>query len=145
MRRQTAILLLALSGVLLVAGCAQTLQVAVVDARTGRPLSGVSTTWHEHRYNLLTGHLHETGPTNLPPSGDNGVIKISAVHRDWANRLVLARSGFRTVYGGYTGGQLWLSETVRWFPGGVSQMVEPVTEAASTNGCFLAPMQGANK
>src|SRR4051812_35552435 len=82
----------------LVTGCSHTLRFQAVDATTRQSLPGVSTTWHEHAYNLLTGSSHETGPTNLPPSAADGIIVISNVHKEWANRIVFSKADYHTVY-----------------------------------------------
>jgi hypothetical protein len=56
-------------------GRAKTISINIktVDARTSRPLAGVSTRWMEERQDLILG-THRFGPTNLPPSAQDGVI-----------------------------------------------------------------------
>lgn len=126
-------------GLLLVTGCAHTLCIKVIDATNGKSVVGVSTLWHEHVYDLLTGR-HQTGPTNLPPSSDLGLITIPNVHKHWANTLVFSKPGYRTVYGNYIDSKVWLSIRMHTFSDNENVLDDPMTQAALTNGCFVVPM-----
>jgi hypothetical protein len=139
MRRSTTGLHALWLGMLLLAGCTKTLHFAVRDAATGSPLPGVTTSWHEHRLNPLTGYSHETGPTNLPPSGDDGLVTISGVHEHWSNRFSFSCSGYRTIYGRYHSGIVRISDRLLSFPRGTSQLDAPCVEAAE-KGRFLIYM-----
>jgi hypothetical protein len=107
------------AALLLAAGCASvykghagTIRLKVVSARTGLPLSGVSAVWREDLDDMLAGHF-QTGPTNLPPSDDSGIITISPVHPKMTGRLTLSCYGYTTVYGIYSDGSLDISDDIQ--------------------------------
>jgi hypothetical protein len=129
------------AGLLLATGCAHAIRLKVVDAVTSQPLAGVSTVWHEKAYNLLTGRLYQTGPTNLPPSGRDGVITIGGVHKQWSNNLIFSRPGYTTLYGNYNDARLWWTERMTPFPRGGFKLEKPFTEAVSSNGYLIIRMQ----
>jgi len=121
-------------------GCVGVICCKVVDGETDQPLAGVSATWHEHAYNLLTSQLHETGPTNLPATREDGIISIRGVHKNWANSIIFSRPGYISMYGNYSGAKLWLTKRVRPLPNGGFVLEPPVTEAESSNGCLLVKL-----
>lgn len=126
---------------LLATGCASTIQLKVVDAKTSQPLAGVSAVWREDVYDLILGKF-QTGPTNLPPSNDSGIITINDVHKKRIGRLILSHPGYLTVYGAYSAGRLEFSGAIRPPPLPQDRFIleDPRIWASLTNGCFLIPM-----
>jgi hypothetical protein len=87
---------------------------------------------------------HE-GPTNLPPSGSDGIIKLTGVHRSRLNDLKFSAQGYSNVYGiCYFPGEMSLGYTMRKFPQGLLEqefiLEGTVTQAARSNGCYVVPM-----
>src|SRR5690349_7267506 len=102
---------------LIATGCAHALCVKIVDASTGKPLVGVSTSWQQyyHRYY----HSGREGPTNLPPSGEDGVITFGKLHQGWTSYFVLACPGYSNVYGCFpVRGKLHMAKEISYFPPG---------------------------
>lgn len=90
---------------LLVTGCAQTVRFKLVDAVTAKPLAGVNTTWRQDSHDLILGS-YQYGPTNLPPSSQDGVVVVKGVYKKKTSRLIFSRNGYATVYAGYSRGVL---------------------------------------
>jgi len=88
--------------------------------------------------------LKQEGPTNLPPSGPDGVVAVAGLHRWWTNDFIFSRPGYSNVYGGYGSGGLTLGQSMRHFPPGPLQdqfILEGSMKAAvKSNGCFLVEM-----
>ena len=100
---------------LVVTGCAQTLFVKTIDASTGRPLASVTTSWQQAYHGIL--HYGHEGPTNLPPSGQDGLVNVGELHRNWSGSLIFTCSGYSNVYGEFTSkGKLILAEQIEYFP-----------------------------
>jgi hypothetical protein len=144
-------LLIALAPVALVAaGCARTLCVKVVDASSGRPLSGVSASWQQYYHGYFhTGH---EGPTNLPPSGDDGLIRVGELHRNWSSYFIFSCPGYSTVYGEFTPsrGQMIVADEIKYFPpgrfAGEFYLKGNMTSTSQSNGCFVVPLpESANR
>src|SRR5207302_9601841 len=135
-------LLIALTPLSLAISCARTLRIKTVDAATGQPLAGVSTSWRQD-YNGYFRLEHE-GPTNLPPSWQDGIIRIEGVHRYWGSRFIFSCPGYSNVYGFYSVGRLGLAESVTYLPSGPLEdefiLEGKPTSASLSNGCFLIPM-----
>lgn len=139
---KTSVILFTASLVLV--GCAHTICIKVVDADTKKPLAGVSTWWLQCRQQMFAPIKHE-GPTNLPPSGNDGIIKLTRVHRWWVNELAFSCPGYSNVYGiCYLRGEMSLGNAKSDFPG---DFLEPefflqgtVTGASRSDGCYTVPM-----
>lgn len=130
---------LVIAGLLFAAsGCASTIRLRMIDAKTGLSLTGVSAVWREDSYDLILGRFQK-GPTNLAPSDDSGIITINGVHNRRVGRLVFSHPGYTPVYGAYSGGSLEISEAIK--PPPLSQerfiLEEPRTVIGTSNGCFL--------
>lgn len=128
---------------LVVAGCAApTLCIKTVDAETGQPLAGVSTSWRQDHNGYF--HLEHEGPTNLPPSGQDGIISVEGLHRDWGSRFIFSCPGHSNVYGFYSVGKMGLAERVTYLPPGPLEgefiLDGNLTSAFQSNGCFLVKM-----
>jgi hypothetical protein len=141
---------ISLAVLLFVAGCAHTVRFKAVDTTTGKPLAGVDTSWRQDSYDLLFGAYH-FGPTNLPPSGKDGVIAANGIYKKKVNLFIFSRSGYSTVYGGYyLGGIL-----TRYSAGCFEQadhtnsialrrgfiIEEPLTRVSPTNGFIIVRMR----
>jgi hypothetical protein len=98
MNRRTGNFITALVGALLATGCARTIQFKAVDAATGQPLPGVATSWSQDSNHGWLGEYH-FGPTNLPPSKEDGIIIIDGIHRTKLNEFIFSRNGYAPVYG----------------------------------------------
>jgi len=130
-------------GPLLVTGCQQTICLRVTDATNNQPLPGVAAVWREDSaINLLTDRWHQTGPTNMPPSSDNGVITITQVHEKWFSRFILSHSGYATTYGIYYRGTLNLAQRIKSepLPQDIFLLEQPITKVGATNGYFTVPL-----
>jgi hypothetical protein len=132
-------------GVAVLAGCAHSIRIKAVDATTGQPLVGVATEWRQNRHQMFQRIAH-TAPTNLPPSGQEGLIEVRGIYRTWNSQFVFSLPGYSTVYGHYySGGDLNLSTQVSRIPSGLFAgefYLEGKLEAVGkTNGCFLVRMQ----
>ncbi len=129
---------------LLAMGCTHTLCFRAVDAATKEPLAGVTTEWRQDRDAMFAKSL-SSGPSNLPPSGDDGVIKIAGLHKNWSTRFTLKCTGYSNVYGDYSGMYgLGLSGRITDFDDeykGQFILEGKLTGGVLTNGCFLIPMQ----
>jgi hypothetical protein len=123
----------------LIAGPAQDVKIRVVDAQTGHPLAGVNANWQQHVYSPRFGEYH-FGPTNLPPSGNNGIILVPGIRSNCANRLILARDGYATVYAGYWEGALAYGENHSTLDG-VEMLEQPLSLTRQTNGFISVPMR----
>jgi len=128
---------------LVVTGCAHTLCVKTVDATTGRPLAGVSTSWQQSYHGIV--HFGHEGPTDLPPSGEDGLINVGELHRNWSGSFIFACPGYANVYGEFTSkGKLILAEKIEYFPPGKLEgqfyLKGDMTSAPQSNGCFLVKM-----
>jgi hypothetical protein len=138
-------LVILLGMMLLVAlGCAHTICFKAVDATTKEPLVGVATTWRQDRHDMIFGS-DSYGPTNLPPSGKEGVIKIGGLHRSWQSRFTFSCAGYSNVYGLYSAGNgLSLGERISYFDDaffkGQFMLEGKLTGGILSNGCFLIPM-----
>jgi hypothetical protein len=88
---------------------------------------------------MLTGKHHWTGPTNLPPSSEDGSVTIHGVH-GWANSLIFSHPGYVTLYGNYNDSKLWLGEELDVITTNATLIKAPVVEAQNTNGYYLIPM-----
>jgi hypothetical protein len=131
-------------GATLVVGCAHTISLRVVDAKTCQPLEGVSVQWLQARYQMLE-KLKQEGPTNLPPTGSDGTIKVKGLHHWWASEFIFSRSGYSNLYGYYDTRGLMLGGEVNYFPQGQLQdqfyLKGNVKTADKTNGFFIVEMQ----
>jgi hypothetical protein len=122
-----------------------------VDATTREPLSGVNAMWTQVGYGMFQQTKQE-GPTNLPPSGQNGIIivqglraPVSGLH-NWHSYFIFSCSGFSNVYGTYEGPPLGLGERKRNFDlhGALKDaffLEGHLTSIFPSNGCFLVPMR----
>jgi hypothetical protein len=128
---------------LILAGCVRTVCIKTVDAATGRPLAGVSTSWRQDYDGYF--HVKHEGPTNLPLTSQDGNISVGGLHRYWTSSFIFSCPGYSNVYGIYSLGELGLAERVRYFPPGPFKdeffLEGKLTSASLSNGCFLIPMQ----
>jgi hypothetical protein len=133
-------------GSLLVNGCAQTqtVRLRVVDGTTSKPMSGVSAQWREDSaYNMLTGHRHQTGPTQLPLSNEEGVILVRGVHNEWVSRFVVWHPGYATNYGIYSPDKLELAQRIKPSPLPQDRFIldDARYSVGPSNGYFEIPLQ----
>ena len=128
----------------LLMGCAHSIRLKTVDAATHEPLEGVTVQWVQAKHQMFQ-QLKQEGPTNLPPSGSDGVVKVDGLHRWWSSDFTFSRPGYSNVYGGFGSGKLVLSERMQHFPPGQLQdqfwLTGPMTVAEKSNGCFLVEMR----
>lgn len=130
---------------LLMIGCAHTVCIKVVDDETKKPLDGVSTWWLQYRHDVLRGVKHE-GPTILPPTGRDGVIRLTNVHNAiWGNEMIFSRPRYSNVYAEwYRHEGMTLATGFTNFPAGDLEqeftLKGTLTEAARSNGCYIVPM-----
>ncbi|EEF61724.1 hypothetical protein Cflav_PD4764 [Pedosphaera parvula Ellin514] len=127
-------------------GCAHNRQICikVVDAQTRTPLAGVQTTWRQDRSDLFRGSAH-IAPTNLPPSGPDGIIRVEAQPGvTWKGSFIFSCPGCQKLYGFYAPKYLNLAETVDDEDGDFV-LEQPIVSAAVTNGCFIVPMAKKNR
>ena len=96
----------------LVTGRASAIRLKIVDYKTGEPLPGVSGIWREDLEDVAYGR-YQTGPTDLLPSNDSGIISIDVVHSKMTGRLILSCPGYTTVYGSYSEGTLNTSDHIQ--------------------------------
>jgi hypothetical protein len=143
MRRYQIILACLLAG--LSAGCVYKIRLKTIDADTHQPLEGVAVQWVQARNLMLQTIIHE-GPTNLPPSGPNGIIALGGLHHWWTSEFVFTFPGYSNVYGEYQAlafgsGHLRLADAMQPISRGVLQdqffLEGHVKEAVKTNGYFL--------
>lgn len=108
---------------------------------SGQSLTGVETTWRQDRYDLLLGVSH-TGPTNLPPSGEDGVITVPGLHETWASCFVFSRPGYATAYGAYCRGALSLAGRINSLHTDTGFILEgPLAVSRATDGLVPVPMK----
>jgi hypothetical protein len=143
---QLGVLLAALA--LVAAGCAHDIRLKTVDATTGAPLAGTAVSWRQDRHDIVLG-LASYGPTNLPPSGEDGVVHVVGLRRYWTSRFVFTHAGYSSVYGAYSRGGLGLAERV-WDTGegrfkGQFILEGKLTTASLTNGCLVVPLPKSAK
>ena len=129
---------------LILAGCAHTMSahtisIKAVDSATSQPLAGVSTWWRQDYKDLLLGSSHY-GPTNLPPSQENGVINIRGLHPTWSSRFIFSCCGYSNVYAICSGDTLTLADQITSLPGDQFILEGPLTSITPSNGCFIIPM-----
>jgi hypothetical protein len=128
---------------LVLTGCGHTIRLKVVDAATKEPLAGVSTLFRQDYDGYF--HLKHEGPTNLPPSGHDGVIAVSGLHRNWYGRFIFSCPGRSNFFGLYSVGSLGLADRIRYMPPGPFEgqfiLEGTLTSASRSNGCFLIPMK----
>jgi hypothetical protein len=145
MNRPLYNLTLALGTLLLaLAGCAnQSIRIKAVDASTRKPLAGVTTEWREHRHQMFRPVTH-FGPTNLPPSDQDGLIEVRSFHRNWLSAFVFSSPGYSTVYGTYAGGYLNFGTNVTHCTNGIFATEflfnDDPKMATKSNGCFIVSM-----
>jgi hypothetical protein len=131
---------------LVLAGCTHTLRLRAVDAATKEPLSGVNTRWTQVRYGMFIRAKQE-GPTNLPASGQDGMIVVGGLHSSWLNwhnYFAFSCSGFSNVYGIYEGPPLGLGERIFKLDGELKDafiLEGNLTSIFQSNGCYVIPMQ----
>ena len=123
------------------AGCAnQSICIKAVDASTQKPLAGVTTEWREHRHQMFRPLTHY-GPTNLPPSGQDGLIEVRGLHQNWLSTFVFSCPGRSNVYGRYSEGVLNVGKNVVYYPpgelDGEFRFSGDAETAIKTNGCFV--------
>jgi hypothetical protein len=136
----TMALILAL---LLVAGCAKTISINIktIDAKTGKPLAGVSTSWMEEHQDLILGS-HRFGPTNLPPSNQDGVIRVDKLNTHMGSRFIFSCPGYAPVYALYCDGSMALAGRVSFLPRNEFVLEGNLVSVGPTNGYFLVQMEG---
>jgi hypothetical protein len=131
-----------IAGVLLLTGCAHTITFKVVDAASGRPVSGVAANWRQDSADLLLGTYH-FGPTNLPPSGEDGVVVVRGIYRGKQNRFIFSKSEYATVYGIYSMGRRFSesnqTNSIAGWDGFILE--EPLTGITPTNGVIVIRMK----
>jgi hypothetical protein len=125
-------------------GCAhQTIRLEAVDVNGRTPLAGVTTEWREHRYQMFRPITHYP-PTNLPPTGQPGVVEIRGLHRNWRSTFIFSCPGYSNIYGRYSGGTLQLGTNAVFYADGMLEgdfQFEGDTEIAiKSNGCFVIAM-----
>jgi hypothetical protein len=141
MRCNGSFLILVLAASLFVVGCTTSLRFKTVDAKTGQPIAGVTTTYEDHAYDLLLGSFH-FGPTNLPPSTDDGVVVVRGVHKKRVSTFDFSRQGYRSVQYAYAGGRFgWHDGTnsIVTKSGEVYKLAHWV-DVLPTNGWFVIQM-----
>ena len=133
-------------GVLAVAmaGCAnRSICIRAVDAKTRKPLAGVTTEWSEHRHQMFRPLTHY-GPTNLPISGQDGQIEVRSLHKNWLSTFVFSCPGYPNLYGRYSGGVLNVGTNVLYYPpgqlDGEFRLQGDTETAVKSNGCFVVPL-----
>jgi hypothetical protein len=128
----------------LLAGCAHSIRLKTVDATTHEPVEGVSVQWVQFKHEMLWRSKQE-GPTNLPPSGAGGIVKVKGLHRWWSSDFTFSCVGYSNLYGIYGSGNLSVSAKARHFSHGPFQdqfwLENPLKAAAKSNDCFLVEMR----
>ena len=132
----------ALVGVLLVAGCSHTLRFKTVDATTEKPLAGVALKWEDRQKDLIFGTAH-FGPTNLPPSGDDGLIVVVGVHKKRVTAFDFTKPGYVGVSCFYSGGSLARVDGTNSIanPSGTPYEVPRMVEILPTNDLMIIRMR----
>lgn len=140
MRNPLIIIACVLATALFMAGCTSTstLHLRTVDAKTGEPIVGVSTTYSNYVYDLLWGYYH-FGPTNLPPSNTNGVIIVHRVPKYRVNVFDLSFPGYQNLECVYSAGKFcWEDGTNRIVANdGEVFLSRRCLEIPPTNGWFV--------
>jgi hypothetical protein len=90
----------------------ETIAFKTIDAATGQPLAGVSTVWRMDSYTFLGNSTFHYGQTNVPPSGEDGVIVIDGIYKSKTSKFIFSRTGYATVYGIYLDGSLDRAEHI---------------------------------
>ena len=137
---QLGVLLTAMA--LVAVGCAHTICLKTVDATTGAPLAGTSVSWRQDRHDIVLG-LASYGPTNLPPTREDGIVEAVGMRRNWSSSFVFTHPGYSNVYGGYSRGTLTLAERTHALEGrfkGQFILEGKLTTAFLSNGCFVVPL-----
>ena len=143
----SVVLLVAVS--LVAAGCARNIICfKTIDATTGAPLAGVSVRWRQDRHDIIRG-LDSYGPTNLPPSREDGAVTVVELRPFWTSRFIYTCPGYSNVYGIYNRGALGLAERVS-DPGegrfkGQFILEDNVMAACLSNGCYVVPLPRSAK
>ena len=117
MRNPLIIIACVLATAFFMAGCASTstLHFRTVDARTGEPIAGVTTTYSNYVYDMVFGGYYHFGPTNLPPSNGNGVIIVQGVPKYRVNVFDLSCLGYQNLQCVYSAGTFcWEDGTNRF-------------------------------
>jgi hypothetical protein len=139
-----ALSLMTLTTAIALVGCAHRIQLKVVDAETHEALGNVSVQWLQVRHQMLET-LKQEGPTNLPPTGPDGMICVSGLHRWWTSEFIFVCPGYSNIYGLYGSGRLSLAEMKSPFPPGPLQdqfiLEGNLKSAQKSNGCFLVEMR----
>ena len=100
MKRQVPLFIVACIGAAVLAGCAPSIRIKVVDAVTGQPLAGVITEWRQNRHQMFHLIAH-TGPINLSPSDRDGLIEVRPIYRTWGSQFVFSYPAHPNIYGHY--------------------------------------------
>jgi hypothetical protein len=88
----------------------------------------------------------QEGPTNLSPSGPDGVVKVAGVHGRWLSNFTFSHPGYSNVYGESDTKSLSLAGNVRYLNplnGLHDQFVLEGNwkKADQSNGFFIVEMQ----
>ena len=141
MRYHATLSILGFAALLLATGCTTTLHFKTVDAHTGQPIAGVSTTYQDHVYDLLLGSFH-FGPTNLPPSTGDGVVVVHGVHKRRVSTFDFSRPGYQSVEYAYAGGRFGRENGTNSIvtPSGEVYKLHRWMDVPPTNGWFVVKM-----
>jgi hypothetical protein len=101
MNRYLALFIAASVGLCLLTGCASTVVFKAVDAATSQPLAEVRTIWRMDSRDYLDITTYHFGPTNLPPSMEDGIIVVGGIYKGKASRFIFSRDCYAPVYGIY--------------------------------------------
>jgi hypothetical protein len=120
----------------------QTIHVKTVDADTGKPLAGVTTEWREDRYEMFLRGIDGT-PTNLPATGQDGMIAIHHLHRNWVSTFIFSSPDpdYPDFFGKYAGGAFYIANSVSLYTNGMRETdfnFEGSQEAAIKNERILS-------
>ena len=121
-------------------GCASTVTFKAVDAVTNQPLAGVNTVWRMDSIDFLYITRHHFGPTNLPPSTENGVVVVNGPHKYAASRFIFSRDGYAPVYGIYYNDSMACAEHIYPALIGGFNITAPVSYVSPTNGVIVVRM-----
>jgi len=129
-----------MAALLLVAGCARSIQFKAVDETTGQPLAGVATTWRQDSRDLV-GRYH-SGPTDLPISKEDGMIAVDGVYRRKLSEFIFSRDGYAPVYGIYSRGIFGRADQTNSAPTSRGFIPEgTLTNVPPTNGLIAVVMK----
>lgn len=144
MHRHLKFIIMAGAAAVLAAGCAHKICLRAIDASTHQPLEGVSVQWVQAKHQTFQ-RLKKEGPTNLPASGPDGMVKVDGLHRWWSSDFTFSRPGYSNVYGIYGSGNLTVSEHMLRFSPGPFQdqfwLDGHLALAVKSNGCFHVEMR----